>query len=61
MLSIDAVHDSGTLAALEDLAKQLEQAAAETTESDDKPKQAVHLPQEDDARLKRRKRYKHKS
>ena len=53
------VHNSGTLAALEDLAKQLEEAVME--KADAHPKQTVQLPQEDDARIQRRKRYKHKS
>lgn len=55
----DDVHNPGTLAALEDLARQLEEAAGE--KADAQPKQTVQLPQEDDARTKRRKRYKHKS
>lgn len=53
------VHGSGTLAALEDLARQLEEAAVE--KADAQPKQAAQMPQEDDARTKRRKLYKHKS
>lgn len=53
------MHGSGTLAALEDLARQLEEAAVETADAE--PKQTAHLLQENDARIKRRKRYRHKS
>lgn len=53
------MHVSGTLAALEDLARQLEEAAEEGTDAE--PKQTVQMLQEDDARIKRRKRYRHKS
>ncbi|KAL3141617.1 hypothetical protein ABBQ32_004857 [Trebouxia sp. C0010 RCD-2024] len=49
----------GTLAALEGLAKQLQEAAAETIEA--KPEQTTELLQQDDARIKRRKGYKHTS
>lgn len=50
---------SGTLAALEGLAKQLQEAATETIEV--KPEQTADSLQQDDARIKRRKGYKHTS
>lgn len=52
-------HVAGTLAALEGLAKQLKEAAAETVA--DKLKQTAQLLQHDEARIKRRKGYKHMS